>query len=336
MYDPIVRELFPELQPLNMPQSVPPISSEELNSAFPVSRFNKSSDFHASMENYFRGKYKLSDTLSHFGEYYFPSSNTRRTFLYLQLLCSATFGKEHYTCREDLASYLMALTFYGKGSLNYEGKNYLLSEGDVFLIDCRKKHEYQAVDGQWGYRIIHFDGAAMPGYYRQVLHSGNVRFHFEDGSRFMDLFRELLRASAERSRNEEIIENRILTDMIMEILCELPQFQDTALPPEIMNQCNYLQEHCCEKLSLDQLSAQFGLSKYYMCREFKKHTGETIFSYITDCRIAVAQRLLRYTDMPVCDIAEHVGFEDHNGFYRAFRGKEDISPTEYRRLWSSL
>ena len=97
-----------------------------------------------------------------------------------------------------------------------------------------------------------------------------------------------------------------------------------------------LQNSFCEKLTLDQIAKEMKLSKYYMSREFKKSTGKTIFGYITDCRINLAQRLLRYSKMTINEISEHIGFEDHNSFYRAFQQRETMSPSAYRKYWESF
>ena len=45
--------------------------------------------------------------------------------------------------------------------------------GDVFLIDCRKPHDYRAMSEEgWSYRMAHFDGSVMPDYYAQILAAG--------------------------------------------------------------------------------------------------------------------------------------------------------------------
>lgn len=104
---------------------------------------------------------------------------------------------------------------------------------------------------------------------------------------FQDLFKEILLVNYRSEPNKEIITNRILTDMITELLCQCPQYQDQILPKPIENICTFLQNTFREKLTLDQ-------------------------------------------------IAEYIGFEDHNGFYRAFSQREDMSPSAYRKYWDTF
>ena len=335
MYDPIIKELFPNRKSLYMEQllSAPTHDSFEL----PESYERNDALWKRHNLDYLNGDYNLSHTCSHYGQNFFPSTFARKALLYLQLLCSVTFSEKHYTIRKDLPSYLIAQTFYGKGLLRYDGKEYTLVPGDLFFIDCRQKHEYFAVSKKgWGYRFIHFDGYSMSEYYKKILESGNVRFTFSDTSHFQELFKELILINYGTDSNKEVITNRILTDMITEIFCQLPQYQDSGSPEFIAELCDYLQNSFTQKLTLVKFAAECNLSKFYVSREFKKYTGKTIFNYITDLRIALAQRLLRYSNLSINEIADQIGFDDHNGFYRAFTQREEMSPSAYRKYWKTF
>lgn len=336
MYDPIIQELFPDRRsiPLNI----------IFSSAHPGTPGDWENDLvDESFKNiklsldYCKGEFDLSHYLSHYSETFFPSSFAQRNMLYLQMLFSSTFNKDHYTKRTNLPSYLLAQTFWGKGKLLYEQKEYELLPDDVFLIDCRKPHEYwcDSEDG-WGYRFLHFDGTPMPAYYSQINTRQDVKFNFDNNSNFHDLFKEIILTNYGSKPNKEIISNRIITDMITELLCLCPQYQEIELPDTIIDLCNFLQNTFQQKLSLDEIAKKAGLSKYHLSREFKKYTGKTIVQYIIDCRIALAQRLLRYGNMSINQIAEYVGFEDHNGFYRAFHQRECMSPSAYRKYWNTF
>lgn len=355
MYDPIIQDLFPDRKsilsqqvfsssvsnsskdycPEKTYQSEGTYRSSGMYDATPP--FWNSSDSSKYNLDYLKGDFDLSYMLSHYGDSFSPPSFIRKNFLHLQLLCSVTFSKTHYTKRKDLPSYLLAQTFWGKGALHYNQREYELVPGDVFLIDCRLLHEYYAASEEgWGYRFLHFDGTPMPAYYSQIASSQNVKFTFHEGSYFENLFREIFLTNSGSELNKDIITNRIITDMITEILCQCPQYQETEPPPVIMDLCNYLQNSFQQKLTLDQISREMKLSKYYMSREFKKYTGTTIFGYILDCRIALAQKLLRQSSMSINEIAEHVGFEDHNNFYRVFQQREKLSPSAYRKYWNTF
>jgi AraC-like DNA-binding protein len=283
------------------------------------------------------GEFDLSDMTEHFIKSVFPSPFARKHLLYLQLLASCTFPASHYTRRENLPSYLLAYTFYGTGRLLYRDREYELSAGDLFLINCADPHTYYAVseDG-WGYRFAHFDGAHVRTYLRQFERQDAVKFTFSDDSHFYRSFGELFLVNAESGPKQEILTNRILTDLLTELLLCLPSYQNKTLPDEIARQCTYLQSHYAEKISLEALAKQFRISKYHMCREFKKYTGQTILAYLTDFRLTMSKSLLRYSSMSIEEIAASVGYNDYNNFYRTFTHAEGMSPSEYRKYWNGL
>lgn len=164
------------------------------------------------------GKNEASNVIVHYNQYLFPSIYARKSLLYVQLLSSATFDKHHFTQRKNLSSYLLLQAFTGKGGVRYEGNEYMLEKDDVCLIDCRKEHEYFSSDEHgWGYRLAHFDGNIMQDYYMQILSHYNVKFHFDEDSKFQALFQELFKELIVKGPTTEIIVNRILTDMITEI-----------------------------------------------------------------------------------------------------------------------
>lgn len=291
-----------------------------------------SEDIHPFSFRTMQGDVDVRNALYYYSEPYFPSINARRHFLYLQIVCSILWSRTFHTVRKDLSSFLLAQTFYGSGILEYGGKKYTLNTDDVFIINCRNEHRlYPVSRTEWGYRLVHFDGNTMSGYFHQIEDSGNLIFHFPEDSRFQDLFRNLFLLSKEDESNREIKANLLLTAMISELLYKISQNQTEAVPDEIKQQQEYIREHFRENLTLDILARQFGSSKFHMSRKFKQYTEKNIHEYIIECRIAAAQRLLRYSDMPICEIAKYVGFENENGFYRAFRQREEMSPSLYRK-----
>lgn len=44
-----------------------------------------------------------------------------------------------------------------------------------------------------------------------------------------------------------------------------------------------------------------------------------------------AQEMLEATDLPITEIAAHVGFDDPSAFASAFRKAVGLSPSQYRR-----
>jgi AraC-like DNA-binding protein len=85
-----------------------------------------------------------------------------------------------------------------------------------------------------------------------------------------------------------------------------------------------------EPISLEELAATSGLSRYHLLRAFREWTGLTPHGWQIDRRIQEARRLLD-RDMPLTDIALYLGFADQSHFQRAFKQRVATTPGEYRR-----
>ncbi|MTK52423.1 AraC family transcriptional regulator [Paludibacter sp.] len=92
----------------------------------------------------------------------------------------------------------------------------------------------------------------------------------------------------------------------------------------------YINNHLDEKLDLSKLADLSNLSQFHFHRITKAFLGEPIGAYITRMRVETAARLLRYTDIPVQDVAFKVGYEMPSSLSKIFNQYYGISPIEFR------
>ncbi len=81
---------------------------------------------------------------------------------------------------------------------------------------------------------------------------------------------------------------------------------------------SYLEEHCNEPVSLDQLAQLCGISKCHLSREFKRYTGQTILTYVNLIRCMHAQQRIA-SGMTVTEAALESGFESVSYFSRTYK-----------------
>ena len=74
------------------------------------------------------------------------------------------------------------------------------------------------------------------------------------------------------------------------------------------------------------------LSKYYFCRNFKKHFGTSPMKFVTLVKINKAKELLKREDLRVKEVASHAGFNNLGTFIRQFKKAEGLTPTSYKEL----
>lgn len=106
---------------------------------------------------------------------------------------------------------------------------------------------------------------------------------------------------------------------------------DTGIYQKVHEIALYLQNHCSEPCTLDQLSAQFYISSSYLTRVFKSVTGFTVTEYLTVCRVRKAGNLLRDTTISITEIAAICGFGNITYFERVFKRITEYTPLQYRK-----
>lgn len=89
----------------------------------------------------------------------------------------------------------------------------------------------------------------------------------------------------------------------------------------------YININLTQNIPLDELAEKFFLSKYYLCRIFKKNTGFTINQYIVTKRLLLAKQLCKQ-GMNLSSACSEAGFKDYVNFYRAYKKEFGVSPKQ--------
>lgn len=92
----------------------------------------------------------------------------------------------------------------------------------------------------------------------------------------------------------------------------------------------YLRERFSEAVSLQELSAVSGLSRFHLVHAFTREWGLAPHAFQIHVRIERARSLLR-EGMPAVEVAAHVGFSDQSQLTRHFKRITHVTPSEYAR-----
>lgn len=97
--------------------------------------------------------------------------------------------------------------------------------------------------------------------------------------------------------------------------------------------CAYIDEHCSENISQEELAASSGFSESHFSRLFKQFTGVSYFEFLNHSRITSAKKLLSTQgNMTIVDISLQCGFSSLSTFNRTFKSITKTTPSEYRNL----
>ncbi len=96
------------------------------------------------------------------------------------------------------------------------------------------------------------------------------------------------------------------------------------------NICSYLTEHIGQRITIAELSEQFGVSSARIRNSFSGVYGTTVYAYMRGVRMRKAAKLLCSTDRTVLDIAGELGYDNGSKFAVAFRAVMGVTPAQYR------
>ena len=77
------------------------------------------------------------------------------------------------------------------------------------------------------------------------------------------------------------------------------------------------------------IAAQLGMSERTLQRRLRDE-GTNFKEILDDTRHYLARELLRNTQLPLTEVAAHMGFSEPSAFYRAFKKWEGCTPGQYR------
>ena len=266
-----------------------------------------------------------------------PSSNARKNYLYVQEVGTLHSVEPHISKRQNLNSFLFIVVISGSGTVTLDGQCFPVEAGNCIWIDCSHSYSHESsADAPWTLMWVHFYGNSASAFYNTYMEQDNP-FLFMPPSivPFTEALHTLYQAHETKNPLSELISHKCLTDIILLCFTESSRKNETAatIHEKLQLVRNYIEEHCMEKINLDDLADTFYISKYHLSREYKKTFGITLGNDLTAKRISHAKSLLRFTSDSVEQIAASCGFQNAGYFTKVFRKAENMTPLEYRKKW---
>lgn len=249
-----------------------------------------------------------------------------------QFVCSTTsqlpylkgFGldyspKEYYwDAKERQDSFIVfQYTLSGTGYLSTKNKIYELNEQTFFLAELPNQFTYYRGEEEWCFIYIEFSKEFLQWLPLPIQIGSCSKERVEQ---MLVQLNQLVITEPSLYTNSRCAYDLFLT--IKEVL------QTKAATAEQIK--NYLERHYKSSLSLDELADVFQMSKYKIIRAFEKDYQQTPINYLNNYRMIQSLRYLQ-EEMTVKEIAEAVGFSDHNYFSRVFKRVMGFTPSGYRK-----
>lgn len=221
----------------------------------------------------------------------------------------------------------------GEGALEVEGIHYSVLPGDAFVIDIPGENHYYLPSHSpyWEVLYLEFSKECLPLIWKIYRNTGPI-VHLTKESGLADQMFSIYE-SALKNELKTFFEN---TKIAYNLWMDLTSYALTCSQNEILKidhaKAYIDQNYYNEELTLDLVSENVGMSKYYMCKEFHKKYGISPGKYLKELRISQACRLLTSnSDYTIEDIARMVGYSNNNYFGKVFKASKGITPDKFRK-----
>ena len=238
-----------------------------------------------------------------------------------------------------------------------ENQVYALRPSSLFILPDATLHKTLASEPYERY-VLHVPlntlrllSTPQTDLYQRVVESSRMVELGENYETLLSLLRRLDRSQeeADGAFGADIRQMNLLGEFLVEALSAAPRTagvvamkaEQRVMPASregtlrIDQVLSFLQEHMAEKLTLDQIAAEFYISKYYLSHCFKAATGFSVGQYLINTRILEARRMLQDGGR-VAQVGEAVGFHSNEHFIRTFTKLTGISPKQYARQFSGV
>ena len=236
----------------------------------------------------------------------------------------------------------------GEGEIKIEGKQYKIEDGDIILLKPSELYHCVVKDGTYHERLV-------------LYFNSNLLKNFGDsGTDFFEAFykrmdgfeNKISKAVIEKEKIDvnvlellELIKKTNGADKIVsvckviEILAKLRtvisenllecglEIKESRL---INNLIAYINQNFNRDISLDEISKEFYMDKFYISRLFKEKVGVTIWNYVIFRRLTAFNDLI-CADTSIEDAYLRVGFQNYSNFFRLYKKHMNMTPSQFKK-----
>lgn len=148
---------------------------------------------------------------------------------------------------------------------------------------------------------------------------------FHDTSPRVDTIIELL---AEEFLRGENVSRFVLESTLVVLFGEL--LRNYKPNPFSQKLIAFITDHL-EDISMESAAQEFGYHKNYFPNVVKEQTSHTFWELVTEIRLQKAVNLLLFTNHPIDEITDLIGYKSTASFYGQFKKAHHMTPNQYRK-----
>lgn len=242
--------------------------------------------------------------------------------------------------------YEIHATLEGTAVFYINGQQYQLSPGTVVLIPPNVMHRIVKQHSKQYERVYVFVSSLFLHQFSTAKTNLETCFIGEkrDQGKFLKVDPAVLRAvlsfTQEKTKGQYGADIELEQNLLQYILFlnraflsehqSIEEHSSSVKNNRIEEMIRYLSNHLNEHLTLEEMERQFFVSKYYIAREFKKHTGVSFHQFVLKKRLLYSKFLLKEYKSAT-SVFQQCGFQSYPHFLKAFKKEFGMTPKEFLR-----
>lgn len=254
---------------------------------------------------------------------------------------SRGFQKEPQATMHHHRSYEIYCLVEGAREYFIEDRFFMVEEGDLVVIPPKSLHR---TAGEGGLRILlHFTDKFLQKFFtpytlEPILANLPLAFRGDqqENQQVRWVLEALLSHYTKAEKEQTPLDEHILAGYLYQLLFLITQAKNCYVPHDytddrITQIVQYINENYGHINDIEQIAERFFISKYHLCRFFRKNLGIPLVSYLNMIKVREACTMIKkgYTNMT--EVALLCGFNSSSYFCKVFKKEKGISPTEYRK-----
>ena len=221
----------------------------------------------------------------------------------------------------------------GSSIATVDNMDYLIDEGDLFLSFPNQIHYYHDQSLTRG-NIFIFSPDLFPELKKlfdtQVPLSPIIKKELLPANT-KEILDKVSEKNASDSSLDQVASKGYFMAFLGEVLPHMTLVKAPTTPDSMKNLLSYCSKNFTEPITLDTLSEDLHLNKYYISHIFKERMNMSLTDFVNNLRVEYACMLLK-KDVNITEIAFTSGFSSVRTFNRAFLRNMGMTPRDYIKI----
>jgi len=240
----------------------------------------------------------------------------------------------------------------GQGVQVVEANEYLVSAGDVFVLQGNQSHYFKdagkvdivnvmfeetqninlipdRIKQLEGYNALFI---LEPNYREREPYKNKLKLNREELAKIESLTDEMFQEIQNKEEGYDIILHNRFQELVVLLCRHYTKIGSTEarLLVRIGKVIEFLENNPDRKIYITEMASLANMSVRSFQRNFIRALGLSPINYLMQVRLQKAKKLLRETDLKIIDISAITGFTDISHFIKCFKKYFKVTPYKYR------